>query len=77
MSITESVCERVPNALEASAIRLHDHMWENISPNSSAHDEGLLDITGDDDVLDRMIRLLNELQDEIKASGIAHRNYSR
>ena len=48
MSITESASViRVPNALEASAIRLHDHMWENMGVN----DDWPLQMAGDDDAL--------------------------
>ena len=73
MSSIASVSDlvRVPNALEGAAIRLHDHMWENMGPN----EEWLLEITGDDDTVMRLIRLLNELQDEILTSGIPHRDY--
>jgi hypothetical protein len=75
MNSTVSACDtmRVPNALEASAIRLHDHMWENLGVN----DDWPLQMTGDDDAVTRLVRLLNELQDEIKSSGIPHRNYHR
>ena len=71
MSSTASVLLIGPNALEAAAIRLHDHMWKKMDVNMT----GRLEVGGDDKAVKRLIRLLNELQDEIKSSGIPHREY--
>lgn len=59
--------------IEAAAIALHDFLWERLGePN----DEWPLQLSGDDESLSEAIRLLNELQEAIKASGYAPRDYS-
>ena len=57
--------------LEAAAIKLHDLLWENVGVT----DDWPLQVGGDDEVVTQMIRLMNELQDAIKASGHARRAY--
>ena len=64
---------RSPTALEAIAIQLHDHLWENMGVS----DDWLIQLGGDDEAVTKMIRLMNELQEEIKASGISHQHYCR
>ena len=59
--------------LEALAVELHDHMWQNMGVT----DDWLLQVGGDDEAVTELIRLLNELQDEIKANGYNHIEYCR
>jgi hypothetical protein len=57
--------------LEEAAIAVHDYIWQNTGTN----DDWPLQFSGDDDEVMEVIRLLNELQDEIKKSGYARIEY--
>ena len=48
--------------LERLAVELHDHMWRNIGVTT----DWPLQVGGDDDAVDKLIDLLNKLQNEIK-----------
>jgi hypothetical protein len=57
--------------LESAAIELHDHLWANMGVS----DEWLLHLGGDDEAVERVIGLLNALQDAIRESGYARMEY--
>ena len=53
----------------STAIELHDLIWEN----TGLSDEWLLQVSGDREVVSDLIRILNGLQEAIKASGCARK----
>jgi hypothetical protein len=52
-----------PTPLEEAAINLHDFLWENAGDT----EDWPVHLSGDG--IDELIRLLNKLQNEIKAAG--------
>ena len=61
--------------LELAAISLHDYLWANLGP--AEDDEWPLSLIGADDALPEAVRLMNELQEAIKASGYARVDYRK
>jgi hypothetical protein len=58
--------------LEALAVEFHDLMWLNMGTN----DDWPLHLCGDDEAVSELIRLLNEMQHEIKACGYNQIEYN-
>jgi hypothetical protein len=59
--------------LEALAVELHDLIWSNMGVT----DDWPLKVCADEDeVIDEFMRLLNEMQREIKACGFNHIEYN-
>jgi hypothetical protein len=54
--------------LEQLAIALYDHIWQYVGVN----DDWLIQIGGDDEQITELIRLLNQVQDELKLRGYAN-----
>jgi hypothetical protein len=55
--------------LEKLAVALYWHLWQYIGES----DDWPIQVCGDDDEITELIRLLNEVQDELKLRGYANR----
>ena len=59
-----------PTDLEEAAIALHDFLWETMGMPESP-----MEISGDDERCDRVVELLNKLQEEIIARNLDSWDY--
>lgn len=61
-----------PTGLEAAAIALHDFLWQVLDASGEA-----MEFCGDEADCDRVIFLLNDLQEEIVARGLNSWDYAQ